>query len=205
MDVFNIFNKASEKINSYFSFIENKIKNPKTSLQDSLIQINSKIFIWLKNSDFKDDEFISIIRSNFNDNYMIYNLLPEKINTNISQDKIIDFKLPNNPSFTLEFLISFCISSKNWLNALEKNILVIHDDLSKNDGNIFYLISTIIIYNNKNKNKNELKDSVNIYKNLVAEFENQKYFQKLSLNANMLNNIRYLNYFNSIQTSLKHI
>ena len=201
MDVFNIFNKASEKINSYFSFIENKIKNPKSSLQDSLIQINSKIFIWLKNSDFKDDEFISIIRSNFNDNYMIYNLLPEKINTNISQDKIIDFKLPNNPSFTLEFLISFCISSKNWLNALEKNILVIHDDLSKNDGNIFYLISTIIIYNNKNKNKNELKDSVNIYKNLVAEFENQKYFQKLSLNANMLNNIRYLNYFNSIQKS----
>ena len=200
MDVFNIFNKASEKINSYFSFIENKIKNPKTSLQDSLIQINSKIFIWLKNSDFKDDEFISIIRSNFNDNYMIYNLLPEKINTNISQDKIIDFKLPNNPSFTLEFLISFCISSKNWLNAIEENILVIHDDLSKNDGNIFYLISTIIIYNNKNK-KNEIKDPVDIYRNLLAEFENHKFFQKLALNSNMINNIRYLNYFSSIQKS----
>ena len=47
MDVFNIFNKASEKINSYFSFIENKINNQKTSIQDSLIQINSKIFIWI--------------------------------------------------------------------------------------------------------------------------------------------------------------
>ena len=55
MDVFNIFNKASEKINSYFSFIENKIKNPKTEIQDSLIQINSKIFIWIKDPNFKDD------------------------------------------------------------------------------------------------------------------------------------------------------
>ena len=201
MDVFNIFNKASEKINSYFSFIEDKIKNPKTEIQDSLIQINSKIFIWIKDSNFKDDEFIQVIHSHFRDNYMIYNLLPDKIETKTSPDKIIDFKLPNNPSFTLEFLISFCISSKNWLNALEDNILVIHDDLSKNDGNIFYLISTIIIYNNKNKDKIDLKDPVDIYKNLLLEFENHKFFQKLSLNSNMINNIRYLNYFSSIQKS----
>ena len=201
MDVFNIFNKASEKINSYFSFIENKIKTPKKEIQDSLIRINSKIFIWIKDSNFKDDEFIKVIRANFKDNYMIYNLIPDKIETDISPDKIIDFKLPNNPSFTLEFLLSFCISSKNWLNAVEENILVIHDDLSKNDGNIFYLISTIIIYNNKTKNRNEIRDPVDIYKNLLLEFENHKYFQKLALNSNMINNIRYLNYFSSIQKS----
>ena len=201
MDVFNIFNKASEKINSYFSFIENKIKTPKKEIQDSLIRINSKIFIWIKDSNFKDDDFIKVIRANFKDNYMIYNLIPDKIETDTSPDKIIDFKLPNNPSFTLEFLLSFCISSKNWLNAVEENILVIHDDLSKNDGNIFYLISTIIIYNNKTKNRNEIRDPVDIYKNLLLEFENHKYFQKLALNSNMINNIRYLNYFSSIQKS----
>ena len=201
MDVFNIFNKASEKINSYFSFIENKIKTPKKEIQDSLIRINSKIFIWIKDSNFKDDEFIKVIRANFKDNYMIYNLIPDKIETDTSPDKIIDFKLPNNPSFTLEFLLSFCISSKNWLNAVEENILVIHDDLSKNDGNIFYLISTIIIYNNKTKNRNEIRDPVDIYKNLLLEFENHKYFQKLALNSNVINNIRYLNYFSSIQKS----
>ena len=201
MDVFNIFNKASEKINSYFSFIEDKIKNPKSAIQDSLIQINSKIFIWIKDSNFRDDEFIKVIRSNFRDNYMIYNLLQDKIETDTSPDKIIDFKLPNNPSFTLEFLISFCISSKNWLNAMENNILVIHDDLTKNEGNIFYLISTIIIYNNKKKIKEEIKDPVDIYKNLLLEFENNKYFQKYLLNSNIKNNIRYLNYFSSIQKS----
>ena len=201
MDVFNIFNKASEKINSYFSFIENKIKTPKKEIQDSLIRINSKIFIWIKDSNFKDDDFIKVIRANFKDNYMIYNLIPDKIETDTSPDKIIDFKLPNNPSFTLEFLLSFCISSKNWLNAVEENILVIHDDLSKNDGNIFYLISTIIIYNNKTKNRNEIRDPVDIYKNLLLEFENHKYFQKLALNSNVINNIRYLNYFSSIQKS----
>ena len=195
MDVFNIFNKASEKINSYFSFIENKINNQKTSIQDSLIQINSKIFIWIKDSNFHNDDFIKVIHSNFRDNYMIYNLLPDKIDTNIFPDKIIDFKLPNNPSFSLEFLISFCISSKNWLNAMENNILVIHDDLTKNDGNIFYLISTIIIYNNKSKNKDEIKDPVDIYNNLLLEFQNNKNFQKYSINANAINNIRYLNYF----------
>ena len=201
MDVFNIFNKASEKLNSYFSFIEDKMKNPKSAIQDSLIQINSKIFIWIKDSNFRDDEFIKVIRSNFRDNYMIYNLLQDKIETDNSPDKIIDFKLPNNPSFTLEFLISFCISSKNWLNAMENNILVIHDDLTKNEGNIFYLISTIIIYNNKKKTKEELKDPVDIYKNLLLEFENNKYFQKYLLNSNIKNNIRYLNYFSSIQKS----
>ena len=201
MDVFNIFNKASEKINSYFSFFENKITSQKTSIQDSLIQINSKIFIWIKDPNFKDDDFIQVIHSNFRDNYMIYNLLPDKIDTNKFQDKIIDFKLPNNPSFTLEFLISFCISSKNWLNALENNILVIHDDLTKNEGNIFYLISTIIIYNNKTKPKDEIKSPIDIYNNLLIEFQTNKNFQKYLINTNLMNNTRYLTYFSSIQKS----
>jgi hypothetical protein len=84
---------------------------------------------------------------------------------------------------------------------MENNILVIHDDLTKNDGNIFYLISTIIIYNNKSKNKDEIKDPVDIYNNLLLEFQNNKNFQKYSINANAINNIRYLNYFSSIQKS----
>ena len=203
MDVLNIFNKASQKITDYFSLIEKKIQEPQKEIQDSLIQINPKIFIWIKDTNFKDDEFIHVINSNFKDNYMIYNLLSEKIETNIFPDKIVDFKLPNNPSFSLEFLISFCISSKNWLNANEDNILVIHDDLTKNDGNIFYLISTIIAYNNNknSKNKNETKKPVDIYLNLLAAFENHKHFQKLPLNNNSKNNIRYLNYFSSIQKS----
>ena len=203
MDVFNIFNKASQKITNYFSFINQKIQNPQKEIQDSLIQINSKIFIWIKDSNYKDDDFIQVIRNNFKDNYMIYNLLSDKIETETSPDKIIDFKLPNNPSFSLESIISFCISSKNWLNANEQNILVIHDDITKNDGNIFYLISTIISYNKDNniKNKNEIKEPVEIYLNLLQAFENHKYFQKLPLNNNAKNNIRYLNYFSSIQKS----
>ena len=119
-------------------------------------------------------------------------------------NKFIIFKIAIfNPSFSLESLISFCISSKNWLNANEENILVIHDDLTKNDGNIFYLISTIIAYNNNNnnKNKNEIKEPVDIYKNLLAAFENHKHFQKLPLDNNSKNNIRYLNYFSSLQKS----
>ena len=204
MDVFNLFNKASEKITNYFSFIEKKIKSPTKQIQDSLIQINQKIFIWIKDSNFKDDEFIQVIHSNFKDNYMIYNLVSEKIETVSSADKIIDFKLPDNPSFTLESLISFCISSKNWLNANEDNILVIHDDLDKNEGNIFYLISTIIAYNNNNnsfKNKNEIKEPVDIYINLLAAFEKHIHFQKMPIKSNAKNNIRYLNYFSSLQKS----
>ena len=202
MDVFNIFNKASQKITDYFSFIGKTIQNPQKEIQDSLIQINQKIFIWIKDTTFKDDDFIQVIRNNFKDNYMIYNLLPDKIETDTSPDKIVDFKIPKNPSFSLEFLISFCISSKNWLNANEENILVIHDDLTINDGNIFYLISTIITYNNNNnKNKNEIKEPMDIYINLLAAFENHKHFQKLPLTNNCKNNIRYLKYFSSIQKS----
>ena len=202
MEVFNIFNKASQKINDYFSFIEKKIQNPKKEIHDSLIQINPKLYIWIKDNNFEDDEFIQVINNNFKDTYMIYNLLSEKIETNIFPDKIVDFKLPKYPSFSLEFLMSFCISSKNWLNANEGNILVIHDDLNQNDGNIFYLISTIITYNNSNnKNKNEIKEPVDIYKSLLEDFENHTHFQHLPLSNNSKNNIRYLNYFSSLQKS----
>ena len=195
--------KLHKQLLIIFHLLRKKIQDPQREIQDSLIQINQKIFIWIKDSNFKDDEFIQVIQNNFKDNYMIYNLLSEKIETNIFPDKIVDFKLPNNPSFSLESLISFCISSKNWLNANEENILVIHDDLTKNDGNIFYLISTIIAYNNNNnnKNKNAIKDPIDIYKNLLAAFENHKHFQKLPLDNNSNNNIRYLNYFSSLQKS----
>ena len=60
---------------------------------------------------------------------------------------------------------------------------------------LFYLISTIITYNNNNnsQNKNEIKDPVDVYKNLLVAFENHKHFQKLPLNNNSKNNTRYLN------------
>ena len=79
MNFFNIFNKASQTITDYFSFFEKKIQNPQKQIQDSLIQINQKIFIWIKDTNFKDDEFIHVIHTNFKDNYLIYNLLPDKV------------------------------------------------------------------------------------------------------------------------------
>ena len=51
-----------------------------------------------------------------------YNISQTQLDTEIIQDKVMDFILPNNPSFTLEFLINFCISTENWINPDDSGI-----------------------------------------------------------------------------------
>ena len=195
MEMLNYFNKASEKLTNYFSFFEDKVQPKKKDIIESLILVTPNIFIWIDDKNYSDEEFISLIFSNFKDNYMIYNILPRKINTKYI-DKIVDFKLPNNPSYTLEFLISFCISAENWLSANKKNILIIHDDVTINEGKIFYLLSALITYN-YNKQK-EFSEPVSVFASITNAFKSKKFI--ISENNNK-NNIRYLNYFSSILKS----
>lgn len=60
---------------------------------------------------------------------MVYNLTNKKVNFVDNQDKILDFKTPSYPSYSLEFLLTFSISVKNWLSLDSYNILVVFDDL----------------------------------------------------------------------------
>ena len=195
----NIFNKASKKLTNYFSFFEDKIRTIKKDIIESLIRVTPNIFIWIEDKDYTDDQFINLIISNFQDNYQIYNLIPKKIETKTFAEKIVDFKLPNNPSYTLEFLINFCISAENFLSAKKENVLVLHDDITKNGRLIFYLTSVLITYScNKN---NEFGEPVTIFNNLVNAFKENKYFKKYLTTTDNKNNIRYLDYFSSILKS----
>ncbi len=200
MDVFNLFNKFSGKVTNYISYIGSSIQKPNKQITDYLIKINKNIIIWINNTNYQDSQFITLFNQDYKENFLIYNITKRKIETDILQDKIVDFNLPNNPSFTLEFLISFCISAENWLSSDSNNVIIIHDDPLVNEGKIFYLLSAIISYHNTKKT-DSLYEPVSIYADLTSSYNNNDNFKDIDILSDTKNNIRYLNYFSAIQKS----
>lgn len=200
MEFLNYFNKFSGKVTNYFSYFENTIQKPQRQIKDNIIKINEKVILWINDNNFLDLEFINLIMNDYKQNFLIYNITTKKIETNIIQDKIVDFKPPNNPSFTLEFLINFCISAENWLISDNSHILIIHDDPLVNEGKIFYLLSAIISYHNSQKT-DSLYEPVSIYADLTSTLIDNENFHNIDIFSDSKNNIRYLNYFSAIQKS----
>ena len=200
MDLFNLYDKVSGKVTHYFSYIENTIQAPKKQISDNLFMINENIILWINDNNSSDSQYIDKFNQDFHENYLIYNLTTRKIESELMQDKLMDFKLPNNPSFTLEFLIEFCISAENWLNSGSSHILIIHDDPLINEGKIFYLLSSIISYHNTKKMES-LYEPVSIYAELTTILSKNKNYKNIDILSHTKNNIRYLNYFSAIQKS----
>ena len=200
MELFNLFNKVSDKVTNYFSYLENTIQTPKKQISDNLIIINENLILWINDNNFPDSQYINKFIQDFQENFLIYNITPRKIESDLIQDKILDFKLPNNPSFTLEFLIGFCISAENWLNSGNSHILIVHDDPLVNEGKIFYLLSSIISYHNTKKT-DSLYEPVSIYADLTTILNKNENYKNIDIFSDTKNNIRYLNYFSAIQKS----
>ena len=192
MDVINLINNFSNKMTKYFSNVN--IGNQKQNFLDSIIPINNKLILWIKNESYTLSDYITYISNKYNSNFLIYNITQSKLDTDLSEEKIIDFNLPKNPSFSLEFIISFCISAENWLNADINNILIIYDDIKINEGKIFYLLSALISFHHTRKN-DSIYEPVSVYADLTSNFENK---WELGIFSDIKNNIRYLNYFSSI-------
>ena len=197
MDVFNLFNNLGNKMTNYFTNKENQNKISKNNINDNIIQINNKIILWIKDTlnPSSNDNNILFISQKYASKFLIYNISQTKLETELSQDKIMDFILPKNPSFTLEFLINFCISAENWINADDSNILVIYDDISINEGKIFYILSALISFHHTKKN-DAIYEPLSIY----AELTNDKFINQLGLEtlSDIKNNLRYLNYFSEM-------
>ena len=197
MDVLNLINQFSNKMTKYFTNIESSIKKPNNNFLDNIIPINNKIILWIKDSLYPQSIYISHFTQKYSSKFLIYNITQTKLEIDSSQDKIMDFNLPNNPSFSLEFLISFCISAENWINADINNILIIYDDIIKNEGKIFYILSALISFHHTKKN-DSIFEPLSIYADLTSEkFEKGE----LDILPNIKNNVRYLNYFSQIQKS----
>ena len=199
MDVVNLINNFSNKMTNYFT------PNPQNnSLDNYIIQINNKILLWIKDTinTSSNDNYITYISQKYTSKFLIFNISQTKLDTEISQDKIMDFNLPNNPSFTLEFLINFCISAENWINADNTNILIIYDDITINEGKIYYILSALISFHHIKKN-DSIYEPISIY----ADLTSSKFSKKLGLGAflDIKNNLRYLNCFSEIIKSPKNI
>ena len=197
MDVYNLINNFSNKMANYFTSKQKNKQNISNNFSDNFIPINNKLILWIKDTLYPLSDYIKYLSQKYNSNFLIYNITQSKLETEISQDKFVDFNLPKNPSFTIEFLISFCISAENWLNADKSNILIIYDDIQINEGKIFYILSALISFHHSKKN-DSIYEPISIYADLTSNYEKN---WGLEINSDIKNNIRYLNYFSSMQKS----
>ncbi len=187
MNFINYFNKATKKFTDYFIYNE-KDNEKHEDIFNNIISINNQINLWIEDRNYDDEQYIQIINHYYKNNYIIYNLIPRKIETKTDLDKIIDYPIINLPSYSLEFLLTFSITCKNWLNSNKNNILILHDTIES--GKIFCLLSAILSYLTK---ENPIKIYKEMLPNICKKFD--EYLQKSDSN----NHIRYLNYYSLIQ------
>jgi hypothetical protein len=193
MNFLRSLNDATKKFADYFTYIENKIQIPK-NIEENLIQINNNVTLWIEDSKFEDGQFLSIFKNKYKENFRIYNLTPRILNFTDNLEKVVNCHPPNYPSYTLEYLINFSISSKNYISLNEDNVLIIHDEIK--DGRIFCLLSSIISYNIIKSNGP--LEPISAYENIITL---SNLFKEISNNSDIKNHFRYLNYFSSIQKS----
>jgi hypothetical protein len=125
----DFFNKFSKKLSNYFKD-EEILSRKIMTVDDTLIYLNSQVILWKYESSLDDEAYNQVLNHRHNNQYMIYNLLNRKIQFKRNSDTIIDFKTPDLPAYTLEFLLSFSVSARNWLSLDQYNVLIIHDDIS---------------------------------------------------------------------------
>lgn len=189
--MFKYFNKASKMLSNYFKHDEEIDGKDVENIEEDLIYLNSQIVLWKEDNSYDDENFNQLFEFRFNNKYMIYNLTNRKINFKKDTDKIIDFKAPDYPSYTLEFLLTFAISAKNWLSLDSYNILIVHDDLK--NPKVLSLLCTVLSYLNKNS-----LHPMDIYANIIST---NNAFAELA-NITLYKNItRYINYFSMLQTN----
>ena len=193
MNFLRSLNDATKKFADYFTYIENKIQIPK-NIEENLIQINNNVTLWIEDSKFEDGQFLSIFKNKYKENFRIYNLTPRILNFTDNLEKVVNCHPPNYPSYTLEYLINFSISSKNYISLNEDNVLIIHDEIK--DGKIFCLLSSLISY--YVIKSNGPIEPISVYENIISL---NKLFKEISNNSEIKNHFRYLNYFSSIQHS----
>jgi hypothetical protein len=122
----NIFNKASKLLGDYFKY-DPKLDEDE-NIEESLIYLNSQLVLWKENKQYDWDSFNQLFMHRFENKYMIYNLTDKRIEFTKGNEKIIDFKTPAYPAYSLEFLLSFAISAKNWLSLDTYNVLIVYDN-----------------------------------------------------------------------------
>jgi hypothetical protein len=145
----NYFNKATKTLSNFFKYEEELVNPIKNNIEDNLIYLNSQLILWKHDDNYEDDLYNKLFSFRFNNKFLIYNLIPgRKVEFQTNLDKLLDFIAPDSPSYTLEFLLTFAISAKNWLSLDSYNVLIVHDDLK--NAKVLSLLCTMLSYLNKN-------------------------------------------------------
>lgn len=188
------FNKATKKFTDFFIYIEKEIDFNQKTIHDSLIKLSNNVFLWQYDSSYEDEEYVEIFQMIFKCNYLIFNTTPRQLSfkKEIHISKIKDIKSPDYPSYTLNYLISFCISAQNWLNENQSNIIIIHNDL--NDGKVLCLLSALLSFISIVS-----FHPTNAYANILLK--QNKTIREFSQKSESKNHMRYMNYLSTVQSN----
>jgi len=84
--------------------------------------------LWKYEKTIEDSQYNQYFDYKFSKKYMLFNLTERALKFK-DDVHIIDFKAPKMPSYSLEFLLSTAISSKNWIALDPNNLIIFHDNL----------------------------------------------------------------------------
>ena len=133
----NFFNNVGKSLSNYFKY-DDKMNQKIANIEETLNYLTSQILVWKSDPLIEDENYNQLFNQRHNNKYMIYNLSNRKIKFKKNPNVIVDFQVPDYPAYSLEFLLSFSVSAKNWLSLDQYNLLIIHDTL-ENVFHLFYL------------------------------------------------------------------
>lgn len=106
------------------SNVYSKYRHP----EESLIFISSQIVLFIGEVNFDYKYLDKYLQSRYKDKYLVFNMTKGRIDFK-NTDKIIEIECPTDPSYSLQFILEFCIKVKSFISKSSDNILLIHDYL----------------------------------------------------------------------------
>lgn len=127
----NFFNKAQKKLETIFTDKE-MMSTPHKKNDDFIHYVSSKFAIWKKDKSLENE--VSYFESTFDHtfkehNYYILNFTNEEIAGWSKQEKILNFKYLNYPSYTLSFILEFALTIKRLDSSSNSPAFIFYDYL----------------------------------------------------------------------------
>lgn len=128
----NFLKNSQKKLEKIFNDknifqIQNKSSN---NSSNTLLYINSRVVVWKKEEDEKEFDYCNLFNKQFNDNYKVLNFSNNVIPNFTDVEKITYFKVPQYPAYTLQFILEFALTIKDFIDNDDKTIFIFYDDIT---------------------------------------------------------------------------
>lgn len=125
----NLFQKAQKKLENILNDknIFNNINQVKP--ENNVMFISSKVALWKKTNYDDEFDYSLYFEKQFNGKYIVLNMTNNDLIKFQEQNKIINYKVPVYPAYTLQFILDFCLTIKEILENDKDLSLIFYDSI----------------------------------------------------------------------------